>query len=375
MDYSRRILALDDADLERFVLRWAKVMTTPQYQSVQRFAGAGDMGRDVVGFLTKDLHEGPWHNYQCKQLGRRNLGVGTALLDLGKILHFSNRGKFTLPKQFTYVAPRGLSRPLEELLFNPSALKAAMVGKWNEYCATKIEKGKTIPMDAQLTAHIDTFDFSCVTRRSLDDILTDPAAKPALAAMFGTDPGSPPAGVVPSTVEPTELRYADALMGAYGERDQCTYACHDDIIEHAVHGKHFFEQRERFYAADAFSRFYRDNTLAEEISALEDEMYHGVIEKYREQHADALARVLTYRDPITSRYGELAGDEREILKTSLKDHFFAHLSENSAEGQFVILENIDPPKGIDELGHVEVFYGSQGGGRVGLFPVAPSSLR
>jgi len=122
VDYSRDILALDDAELERFVLRWLQVMTSPKYHSTQRFAGAGDMYRVVVGFLTKACLEGPWNNYQCKQPGRRNLGVGSAFLDLGKILHFSHQKKFTLPEQFTFVAPRGLARPLEEPIFNPSAL-------------------------------------------------------------------------------------------------------------------------------------------------------------------------------------------------------------------------------------------------------------
>lgn len=322
MDYSRDILALDDAELERFVLRWLQVMSNPKYHSTQRFAGAGDMGRDVVGFLTKARHEGPWHNYQCKQLGRRNLGVGTALLDLGKILHFSHQKKFTLPEQFTFVAPRGLARTLEELIFNPSALKRAMITNWNEYCATKIEKGKTVPMDTSLLAHIETFDFSRVDRRSLDDILTDPAAMPALAAMFGADPGSPPPGVVPPTVAPNELRYADALIGAYGERDKCTYACHDDIA-HSVHGQHFFEQRERFYAADAFSRFYRDNTLAEETAALEEEMYHGIIEKHREPHADSLTRVnaVMGHAATVSPGGPLARHARVQVKQGICHHF------------------------------------------------------
>jgi hypothetical protein len=323
MDYSRHILALDDAELERFVLRWLQVMTTPKYFSTQRFAGAGDAGRDVVGFLTKARHEGPWHNYQCKQLGSRNLGVGAALLDLGKILHFSHQKKFTLPKQFTFVAPRGLARTLEDLIFNPNALKQAIITNWTEYCATKIEKGKTVPMDASLLAHIETFDFSCVDRRSMDDILTDSAAMPALAAMFGADPGSPPPGVVPPTVAPDELRYADALMEAYGERDKCTYAGHDEIIAHSVHGQHFFEQRERFYAADAFSRFYRDNTLAEETAALEEEMYHGIIDKHREPHADSLTRVnaVMGRAATVSPGGPLARHARVQVKQGICHHF------------------------------------------------------
>jgi uncharacterized protein YijF (DUF1287 family) len=79
--------------------------------------------------------------------------------------------------------------------------------------------------------------------------------------------------------------------------------------------------------------------------------------------------LLTYRDPITSRYGELEPDEEEILHTSLKDHFFRHLSANARAGQFVILENIDPPVDIARLANVEVFYGRRGGGRAGLFPM------
>ena len=90
MDYTRDILAMDDADLERFVRRWARVMTHPAYYHVERFSGTGDMGRDIVGFLTKHLHQGRWHNYQCKQLGRRSLGADVALLELGKVIYFSH---------------------------------------------------------------------------------------------------------------------------------------------------------------------------------------------------------------------------------------------------------------------------------------------
>ena len=198
-----------------------------------------------------------------------------------------------------------------------------MIDNWNDYCATKIEKGKTIPMDAALLAHVETFDFTCVDRQSLDDILADPAANPALAAMFGADPGSPPPGTVPPMVEVHELRYVDALMGAYGERDKCTYACHEDITANAVHSQHFFEQRERFYAADAFSRFYRDNTLAEEIASLEDEMYYGVIEKHREPHADSLTRVNAVMGQAAAVHpgGPLARHARVQVKQGICHHF------------------------------------------------------
>jgi hypothetical protein len=78
--------------------------------------------------------------------------------------------------------------------------------------------------------------------------------------------------------------------------------------------------------------------------------------------------LLTYRDPLTSKYGELSNDEQEIASLSLKDHFFEHLSAESQGAQFIVLENIDPPANITELAKVEVFFGTRGGGRFGLFP-------
>lgn len=78
--------------------------------------------------------------------------------------------------------------------------------------------------------------------------------------------------------------------------------------------------------------------------------------------------LLTYRDPIRSRFGELEGDERELSNTPLKYYFFDFLAEHAAAGQLIVLENLDPPEGVEKLAKVEVFYGEEGGGRQGLFP-------
>jgi hypothetical protein len=290
MDYSRDILAMSDKRLEQFVHRWARVMTARQYVDIQIFGDAGDMGRDVVGFLTKQRHEGPWHNFQCKQLARA-LQIDTALLDLGKVIYYSFLGEFTLPERFTFVAPRGTSRTLEHLLYNPTELKAKLIEDWPGYCRTKIVKNQVVELEGALLAHLEKFDFSCVDRMTLNDILADPAINPVLAVFFGADPGSPPPHTVPFEVGATELPYVTELVEAYGEREGCSYAAHHEIAAHPLYGIHFSEQRERFYEADAFSRFYRDNTLSDEMDALQGEIYHGVIEKHREPHADRLARV------------------------------------------------------------------------------------
>jgi hypothetical protein len=77
--------------------------------------------------------------------------------------------------------------------------------------------------------------------------------------------------------------------------------------------------------------------------------------------------LLTYRDPLRSKAGPLAADEKSLSNTSLKDFFFDHLSKSAANGQFVVVENIDLPVGIDKLANVETFAGDPLTGRAGLF--------
>ncbi|TCD16381.1 hypothetical protein [Oricola cellulosilytica] len=77
--------------------------------------------------------------------------------------------------------------------------------------------------------------------------------------------------------------------------------------------------------------------------------------------------LLTYRDPIRSKEGPLAADEQELRNTSLRDFFFEHLASLSF-AEFIIVENIDPPLGIEELGHTQVFTSDPNSGRFGLFP-------
>jgi hypothetical protein len=75
--------------------------------------------------------------------------------------------------------------------------------------------------------------------------------------------------------------------------------------------------------------------------------------------------LLTYRDPMED--DRLEDDERALAASSLKQYFFEHLASVSDVGQFVIVENVDPPAGLDRIANVEVFNGLGQGNRAGLF--------
>jgi hypothetical protein len=214
--YDRLIVQLNDEDLEKFVREWASHKN--EYVEVEQFTGPGDMGRDVVGFITKQRHEGPWHNYQCKQYGR-SLQTAIAVREVGKMLYFSQRGEFTAPEAYFIVAPRGVNRNLRRLIAKPSEFRRELLEKWDEWCADKISEGTRVALDAQLRAFIEAWDFSKIRAISVDAILADPASKPVLYASFGVDPGPPPLGKVPSEVESREMPYIRELLDAYGERE------------------------------------------------------------------------------------------------------------------------------------------------------------
>lgn len=77
--------------------------------------------------------------------------------------------------------------------------------------------------------------------------------------------------------------------------------------------------------------------------------------------------LLTYRDPLRSSAGELSVDEAALKATSLKSYFFEHLAANGDNGQFVVIENVDLPEGIERQALVKTFAGAGAAGRQGLF--------
>ncbi|MGO3869723.1 MAG: hypothetical protein ACTJH7_06545 [Alcaligenes sp.] len=76
--------------------------------------------------------------------------------------------------------------------------------------------------------------------------------------------------------------------------------------------------------------------------------------------------LLTYREPLKSKHGDLSEDEKVLKATSLAGRFYTHLASLKEKLQIIVIENSDPPAAIEHLAHIEVFTGLDGGGRGGL---------
>jgi hypothetical protein len=286
--YDRLILSMIDAELEQFCRAWVEKKSG--YFEVKRYAGSGDLGRDVVGFLTNKRHDADWDNYQCKQY-RSGVAVGQGLLAVGKILYWAWKGEFTLPRKFFFVAPRRLARKLEGYVDKPTEMKKALLDGWDTTCAKQITAKQIIALDTSLRAFIEAFDFTSVHSIDIDDMMADPAVKPLLIGKFGADPGAYPPAVVPNDIESGEMRYIMELVDAYGEREKSPFKDNAEVLAHAEHGIDLRRHRDRYFEADAFQKFYRDNTSMSLIANFRKDIHYGVIDDWNQATADTLARV------------------------------------------------------------------------------------
>jgi hypothetical protein len=287
-----RIVELEDDELEEFVEIFAE-RKSKDYVEVERVGAANDKGRDVIGFLSRDRHEGEWDLYQCKRKTRGSkLRMGEALTELGKIFYHHAAGAYaTLPRRYVFVAPRGIDGSLTTLLQNPSRIGKALLESWDKHCRTKITSKLVVELTKEIRSSIENYNFSAVEYLTAPKLVKDPAALPALVQVLGLPPGEAPEGETPDAVSESELTYLAQLQEVYSGETKSGFATLDDVLADPVFGEHLRLQRQRYYQACAFRDFHRDNTAAKSVETFKNDIYHLVIDVYNEAHSSPLVRM------------------------------------------------------------------------------------
>jgi hypothetical protein len=289
-NFAAKIRTLDDERLEAFVKDWIS-RRTRDYPETERWSGAGDKGRDVVGYATQFRHEGAWDNFQCKQLSTR-LSEQSAFVELGKIFMHAAQGAYSLPRSYTFVAPKGVVRTVKDYIGHPERFRREFLDKWDEVCAPNLVENRRVPLAPEISDAIRRFAFERVYSLDAVALAEDPYAKAALVHWFGDDPGAAPRGVTPETPQDEEAPYIEQLIDLYGERVGVSFGDYDEVLAHPTWGQHLRDQRTRYFEAAAFDRYYRDSTPPDYLVTFKDDLYHGVADTYLDEHPDGLARVL-----------------------------------------------------------------------------------
>lgn len=279
------VTLVTNEEWELLVQDWAESQTV-KYHTVVRIGGAGDEGRDVLGYTAAPNTSPPWDNYQCK-FYKDPLSPAVIWPELGKLCYYTFTNAYTVPRNYRFVAPKDIGTKLFKLLEKPERLKAGLIANWDGYCKTGITDTKQIPLEGGLKQYVENFDFKIVGYLPVRQIVEDLRGTPHFVEWFGGGlPDRPDVTPPPTTLDPVlETHYVRHLLNAYGDSLSSSFASPDDLPV-GVHRRHFDRSREHFYCAESLRVFSRATVPDGTFEALQKDVYTGVIDVHDSDHKD-----------------------------------------------------------------------------------------
>lgn len=278
-------------DWEEFIREWVESLRR-RYREVRRASGAGDKGRDVVGYVGEINAGGPWDNFQCKHYDHA-LHPSDIWKELAKLCYYTFTKKYSVPRAYYFVAPQGVGPEVLQLLENPANMKAGLIAQWEKGDLLKISK-KDVPLEGDLRQYVDAFDFTIIKDAPPSRMIAEHRETRYHAARFGGGLVSlpPDKAEVPEAIADHESRYVEQLLQAYGDHLSKPLSALTDLQGHPALRKHFDRQRTHFYLAELLRNFTRDNIPEDGcFERLQEAIYDGVIDTAEASHANGFERV------------------------------------------------------------------------------------
>lgn len=311
-------------EFERFVLEWADgylAEKVPGVSELQQRGGAGDKGRDiVVWFGEPNDPDRYWHLYQCKRYSAA-LGEAAALGEIGKVLYFASKGHFTLPREYWFVARKGVTGPLQDLLDDQSKLKAELISSWSKNCATTIRKGQNIPLDERLLELINGPKFPVVRAKQHLEIIKEHSQTDYHLTVFGKPLiERPKPSAPPSMIAEKERTYVRQLFEVIQEMTGSPVT-HESDFKHQQEPTYLFERsRASFYSAEGLKELARDQMQ-------QVEFFDDLLDQFR------TGLYWTYTAPAASGHDRIRITVRAAQTQQLDGHILReHLTTFDREG-------------------------------------------
>lgn len=287
---TRRVELFSPDEWEEFTEEWASSLESNYYQ-VKRFAGSGDQGLDVVGFISDNTFEGGWDNYQCKHYDAP-LTPSNIWVEIGKIVYYSFNEQYPHPQKYFFVASNGIGTKLGKLLASPKTLKSECKSNWGKYCETKILKDVTARLEGDLLNYYEEFDFSIFSSKSLVELIEGHSKTSFHSVRFGGGlPLRPVSKSPPGKIADTESRYIEQLYEAYSDYKGEKISDVSSVRKNPELKKDFLRQRERFFHAESLRNFARDTVPLGTFENLQEEIYQGVVDTCESNHVNGFVRM------------------------------------------------------------------------------------
>lgn len=295
---SRLLQIMSPDDWEIFTEEWLSFhKSAEEYHNVRRYSGPGDLGLDVVAFSGEGGFSEPWDSYQCKHYDHA-LSPEDVCAEVAKVIYHSfNKTppfnqNFSLPRKHVFVSPRGSGITVGRWLKDPQRFKKEIIERWAKQCAAKIGKGIEAPLEGELLAYVEAFDFSIFGDKSGVELIQEHSQTIFYVPRFGG--GLPARGDAPAPPEePSQLEsvYIRKIFDAYGEHLGKAVQSTHDFADDATLSGHYNRQRVLFYSAEALRNFARDRTPQGTFTSLQDDIYNGVIDVCESDYNSGLDRL------------------------------------------------------------------------------------
>jgi len=285
---------------EDFTEEWAHSQGK-KYKKVIRYAGAGDMGLDILCFHTDKYFDGPWDNVQCKRYACL-LQPAQVYVEVGKIIYYSFIGEYPSPKKYYFAASKGLGLKLKKQISKPAELKKELRNNWDKHCRAKITETTKVELTGKLLAYFEEFDFTIFDMIPVAEMIKGHASTVFYERRFGGNsfPQRPPVMLPPPAVQPTESRYVEQLFEAYSEKLAVQLDQPEQLAKHPELERHFNRSREVFYHAESLRNFPRDSVDSGAFDEIRNEIYHGCIDKHDMEYATGMDRILATTSHATT---------------------------------------------------------------------------
>jgi len=287
---TKRIEIFSPAEWEEFTEEWASSLIS-DYSKIARFAGSGDKGLDVVGFITNTTFDGGWDNFQCKHYDNP-LQPNNIWVEIGKIIYYSFIGDYPPPRKYYFISPKGVGTKLGKYLASPDQLKTESRNNWASHCQDDITETLPIPLTGALQTYFDQFDFSIFSYKSSVNLIAEHSKTAFHAVRFGGGLRTrPPVTTPPYEIDSSESRYIQQIFEAYSDHTNDIISGESCLNDKPELRNDFVRQRERFYNAESLRNFSRDTVPVGTFESLQEEIYQGVVDACESDHADGLARM------------------------------------------------------------------------------------
>jgi len=278
-----RVELMSPDDYEVFVLEWVFGFLAKRYAKTRSFAGAGDKGRDIVGYYD----DGNIDIYQCKHYDSK-VAPTTLYSELGKLCYYTFKKQYQVPKEYFIVAPKGCGPGILDFIDNPEIINKKLLENWEAYCLKKITKTGDVVLTTDFRRYIEEFDFSIVKDLAPHEIIDQHRATAYHSLRFG-GPIKKYRDIIPTPHNNIQLReqnYTKLLFKIYEQELSLKIACVEDLKDKGKYFTHFNTQRNSFYSAESLEKFSREN----------------------------------FPESIPSPFEDLLGDAFSILNTTLELH-------------------------------------------------------